>query len=207
MLKTEERNAKKRTIKKLLITLGMKDYIFYTNTMKRMISFVLYIFMWGLSVFPQTKYYSFKLEDKQNGDSLTYASIISSSGIYTLSNNEGRFIIRAAENDTITIRHIGYRTLKTVYSELPGVIKMEPLSNTLGEVAVISSADNILEAVIKQLKKDRKKGRNKTRQYCCRTTEQGDNFQVMSETFIEANSAVSLEDITIFDSIDFEMIY
>ena len=110
----------------------MKDYIFYTNTMKRMISFVLYIFMWGLSVFPQTKYYSFKLEDKQNGDSLAYASIISSSGIYTLSNNEGRFIIRAAENDTITIRHIGYRTLKTVYSELPGVIKMEPLSNTLG---------------------------------------------------------------------------
>jgi hypothetical protein len=197
MLKTEERNAKKRTIKKLLITLGMKDYIFYTNTMKRMISFVLYIFMWGLSVFPQTKYYSFKLEDKQNGDSLAYASIISSSGIYTLSNNEGRFIIRAAENDTITIRHIGYRTLKTVYSELPGVIKMEPLSNTLGEVAVISSADNILEAVIKQLKKDRKKGRNKTRQYFCRTTEQGDNFQVMSETFIEANSAVSLEDITI----------
>ena len=175
----------------------MKDYIFYTNTMKRMISFVLYIFMWGLSVFPQTKYYSFKLEDKQNGDSLTYASIISSSGIYTLSNNEGRFIIRAAENDTITIRHIGYRTLKTVYSELPGVIKMEPLSNTLGEVAVISSADNILEAVIKQLKKDRKKGRNKTQQYFCRTTEQGDNFQVMSETFIEANSAVSLEDITI----------
>ena len=136
----------------------MKDYIFYTNTMKRMISFVLYIFMWGLSVFPQTKYYSFKLEDKQNGDSLAYASIISSSGIYTLSNNEGRFIIRAAENDTITIRHIGYRTLKTVYSELPGVIKMEPLSNTLGEVAVISSADNILEAVIKQLKKDRRGG-------------------------------------------------
>ena len=165
--------------------------------MKRTIFVILCIVTWVQFCFSQNSYYSFKIEDIKNGQPLVYASIITSSGIFTISNNEGRFIISAAENDTITIKHIGYRTLKKAYSELPGIIKMEPLTNTLGEVTVISSADKILEAVIKQLKRDRKKGNNKTRQYFCRTTELGEKFKVMSEVFMEAKSAVSLEDITI----------
>ena len=141
--------------------------------------------------------YSFEVKDAETGETLPYANIRSSVDVVTMSNSEGSFCIQANPNDTLSISHIGYHAITGIANQLPSVLKMEPLTATMKEITVLASANKILETIARQLKTDKDKGKNKKRQYFCRITEHWKEHNIMSEAFIEANSAVSLENIKI----------
>ncbi len=164
---------------------------------KKLFTLIMMLISFSIQIFAQMRDYTAMVVDAENGKTLPYANIRSSADVMTMSNSEGCFCIRANPNDTLSISHIGYRTITGIANRLPSVLKMEPLSATMKEITVLASTKKILDEIAKRLKSDKNKGKEKKRQYFCRITEHWKKHDIMSEAFVEANSAVSLEDIRI----------
>ncbi len=150
----------------------------------------------SIQIFAQMRDYTAMVVDARNGEILPYASIYVSSEYGTMSNLEGNFTVMANEEDQIKISYIGYKTVILKASALPSIVKMEQISTTLEEITV-TTAESILDKAAKLLEKDRKQAKGMKRRYFCRTTELIGNKQEMIEAFLEAESAISLNKLSI----------
>ena len=71
----------------------------------------------SIQIFAQMRDYTAMVVDAENGKTLPYANIRSSANVMTMSNSEGCFCIRANPNDTLSISHIGYRTITGIANQ------------------------------------------------------------------------------------------
>ena len=163
---------------------------------KKLFTLIMMLISFSIQIFAQMRDYTAMVVDARNGEILPYASIYVSSEYGTMSNLEGNFTVMANEEDQIKISYIGYQTIVLKASALPSIVKMEQTSTTLEEITV-TTAESILDKAAKLLEKDRKQAKGMKRRYFCRTTELIGNKQEMIEAFLEAESAISLNKLSI----------
>jgi len=87
--------------------------------------------------------------DETGKNPLSYAAIlIGDTGVYTTSNEDGKFEIILKKNiDSLEIRYLGYKTTKvsTDYFRLKKILRLVPFSTILDEVIVSSKRKNLLK--------------------------------------------------------------
>lgn len=156
-------------------------------------AFSLLLFCWLLSldVMAQEQLYSGRVIDAETGDEMPLTTLYISPNNGVLTNMEGRFVLKAAPTDVVRISFVGYTTLQVKASDLPKVVKMQPLTSELGEVTVWST-DALLTQLQKKLKKELGKYERKRAPYFSRLTIQNGEQIEMVEAFLEASSAVHL---------------
>jgi len=77
-----------------------------------------------------------RIADENTNKAVDYAIIkVIKNNVFTTSDGEGEFTIKAIEGDEIEISHTSYKT-KIVILEKNGIIKMEPAQIKLGEIIV-----------------------------------------------------------------------
>ena len=86
--------------------------------------------------YAQTKNITGRIADEKTNIAIDYAIIkLIKNNVFTTSDGDGKFIIKANEGDKIEISHISYKT-KIVTLEKNGVIKLEPTQIELSEIIV-----------------------------------------------------------------------
>lgn len=88
------------------------------------------------------------ITDQKTGHSLPMASVKSSSGVRTISNEDGAFKIKVAATDQLTFSYLGYQRKTVAATQANGIVNLEPIETTLREVTVMSN-DKRIEAIIK----------------------------------------------------------
>lgn len=138
-----------------------------------------------------------RVVDAQTGEELPYVSIYASSEHRTLSNAEGNFVIQAMPDDVLRFSCVGYAKRFVKASNLDGDVRLNPLAVDLQEVTVNPiDVEDILEDIIKQLKKDSRRGKKATSQFFSRILFSDYNGRELMEAFMSAKPAVHLHDFT-----------
>ena len=133
--------------------------------------------------------------DAETGEPVPYASIYVSSTCGTISNYDGEFSLECLPSDVLRISSIGYQKVSFKASELPPVIRMKPISNTLREITVMG-ADDVLARLVRKMQKEAKKNQKTLGKYFFRFTTQYPGTDELAEAFLSAKSCVQMRDIT-----------
>lgn len=155
------------------------------------LSILLSCWLLPLGVMAQIQRYSGVVVDAETGETMPVTTLYISPNNGVLTNMDGRFVLTAAPTDVVRISFVGYATQNVKASELPEVVKMQPLTKELGEVTVWST-DALLTKLQKSLKKEMGKNERKKAHYFSRMTIERGSQTEMVEAFLEALSAVHL---------------
>lgn len=126
---------------------------------------------------------------------LPYVSFYVSPTCGTVSNEEGEFRLACQPDDQVRVSCVGYKTQWFRAAELPGVIRLSPVTTTMNELTVIAT-DDILYRLVRKLQREAKKNRKATRQYFFRMTTQYPGTDELAEAFLSAKSCLQMRDIT-----------
>lgn len=135
-----------------------------------------------------------RIVDAETGEALQYAQIYVSPSKGTLSNGEGDFSLTVAPCDSLRISFIGYEKRCFAGRELPEVVKMQKVAETMAEVTVVSPKD-ILEKIAKRLEADYKAHKAEESRYFMRQTIDVHKERQMVEAYLTGRSSVNLRDI------------
>ncbi|MCF0197414.1 MAG: carboxypeptidase-like regulatory domain-containing protein, partial [Bacteroidaceae bacterium] len=171
--------------------------------MRNLIAFVVATLLSG-TLAAQTEVVG-KVVDAETGEPLPYASIYVNPNTGTLTNPDGNFKLHIKDVDgdaSLRITYVGYESVVTKSSAFNGVLRLKPLSTSLGAVTVrgVKTLEYIKE-VIDQLQKGYSKGRRKTANYFYRTTFSNGICAELVESFFRANSAINLRNLTLLSGI------
>ena len=109
--------------------------------------------------------------DAETGEPIQYANIYVSSTCGTISNFDGEFCLRCLPSENVRISCIGYQHVTLRASELPAVIRMQPISTTLKEITV-TRGDNIIYQLVYKMQREARKHRKAEAQYFFRMATQ-----------------------------------
>lgn len=133
--------------------------------------------------------------DAISGERLPYVAFRLDEGNGTISNAEGYYRISGAPGDRVRVSMIGYQTQEMTLADLPAVLKLEPIRNTLSEVVVRPvDTEAILNRIVEQLTADYKKERRREKCYFLRVLLEDKKHTDLMESFIRAASVVNLRD-------------
>ena len=135
------------------------------------------------------------VRDAETGEPVPYVSVYVSPTCGTISNYDGEFSLECLPSDVLRISSIGYKKVNLKASELPAVVLMSPVSNTLREITV-SRADNVLARLVRKMWKEARKNKKAVGRYFFRLTTQYPGTDELAEAFLSAKSCVQLRDIT-----------
>lgn len=141
--------------------------------------------------------YKSHIIDDSTGESIPYAAIFTAPGRGTLSNSNGDFTVVAAPDCLLHIRFVGYDDYWVHAQDLPSVVRLKPATQILKEVSVVG-VSSVLNHVIERLNKEYKRDRKKSSKYFCRVNELLSGHHELFETFLSAQSAVNLRDISFY---------
>lgn len=133
--------------------------------------------------------------DAETGEPIQYANIYVSSTCGTISNYDGEFCLRCLPSENVRISCIGYQHVTLRASELPAVIRMQPISTTLKEITV-TRGDNIIYQLVYKMQREARKHRKAEAQYFFRMATQYPGTDELAEAFMTAKSCVQIRDIT-----------
>ena len=133
--------------------------------------------------------------DAETGEPVPYANVFVSSTCGTISNYDGEFSLQCLSSEVLCISSIGYRKVSYKASELPAVIRMKPISNTLREITVMG-VDDVLYRLVRKMQKEAKKYKKAEGNYFFRFTTQYPGTDELAEAFLTAKSCVQMRDIT-----------
>lgn len=133
--------------------------------------------------------------DAETGEPVPYANVFVSSTCGTISNYDGEFSLQCLSSEVLRISSIGYRKVSYKASELPAVIRMKPISNTLREITVMG-VDDVLYRLVRKMQKEAKKYKKAEGNYFFRFTTQYPGTDELAEAFLTAKSCVQMRDIT-----------
>lgn len=133
--------------------------------------------------------------DAETGEPIQYANIYVSSTCGTISNFDGEFCLRCLPSENVRISCIGYQHVTLRASELPAVIRMQPISTTLKEITV-TRGDNIIYQLVYKMQREARKHRKAEAQYFFRMATQYPGTDELAEAFMTAKSCVQIRDIT-----------
>ncbi len=133
--------------------------------------------------------------DAESGEPIQYASVYVSSTCGTISNFDGEFCLRCLPSENVRISCIGYQHVTLRASELPAVIRMQPISTTLKEITV-TRGDNIIYQLVYKMQREARKHRKAEAQYFFRMATQYPGTDELAEAFMTAKSCVQIRDIT-----------
>lgn len=135
------------------------------------------------------------IADKKTGQSLPMASVKSSSGTHTISNENGAFKIKADASDRLTFSYLGYKKKVITASKASGMIMLEPSDYTLQEVSVMST-DKRIEAIIKTARKQLSDYKSEQSTFFYRQLSLvNERPSSLTEAFINARSAMQIRNM------------
>ena len=164
-----------------------------SKPMRRFLLFSL-LFVLAHLVLAQQQQYSGRLVDAETGEPMAFANLYVAAGRGALTNLDGQYTLVATPDEEVRISFVGYSTLTLRAADLKPLLQMQPLSQRLNEVTVLST-DAILMRVRDQLRSDFSKHQRRQSHYFCRMTFLKDEQTEMVEAFLEANSAVNLRNL------------
>ncbi len=99
-----------------------------------------------------------RIVDASNDEPLSFATIYISKNYGVMCNSEDEFRINDLTEDSVTVRNMGYESLRLHASQLKGIVRTSPSTTTMREVAVDGiSAEEVIGRVVKRLKQEYKK--------------------------------------------------
>jgi len=135
------------------------------------------------------------IRDAETGEPIQYANVYVSPTCGTISNYDGEFCLRCLPSETVRISCIGYQRISYLASELPAVVRMQPISTTLREITV-TRADNLIYPLVNKMQREARKHRKAEAQYFFRMATQYPGTDELAEAFMTAKSCVQIRDIT-----------
>lgn len=135
------------------------------------------------------------IRDASTGEPIQYASVYVSPSCGTISNDEGEFCLQCLPSETVRISCIGYQHITYRASELPSVVRMQPISTTLKEITV-TRGDDIIYQLVTKMQREAKKNRKAEAQYFFRMATRYPGTDELAEAFMTAKSCVQIRDIT-----------
>ena len=135
------------------------------------------------------------IRDAETGEPIQYVNVYVSPTCGTISNYDGEFCLRCLPSETISMSCIGYKKISCRASELPAVIRMQPISTTLKEITV-TRGDDIIYQLVTKMQREAKKHRKTEAQYFFRMATQYPGTDELAEAFMTAKSCVQIRDIT-----------
>ena len=133
--------------------------------------------------------------DASTGEPIQYASVYVSPNCGTISNDEGEFCLQCLPSETVRISCIGYQHVSYKASELPAIVRMQPISTTLKEITV-TRGDDIIYRLVNKMQREAKKNRKAEAQYFFRMVTRYPGTDELAEAFMTAKSCVQIRDIT-----------
>jgi len=134
------------------------------------------------------------IRDAETGEPIQYANVYVSPTCGTISNYDGEFCLRCLPSETVRVSCIGYQRVTSRASELPAVIRMQPISTTLREITV-TRGDNIIYQLVNKMQREARKHRKAEAQYFFRMATQYPGTDELAEAFMTAKSCVQIRDI------------
>ena len=135
------------------------------------------------------------IRDASTGEPIQYANVYVSPSCGTISNDDGEFCLQCLPSETVRISCIGYQRITYRASELPSVIRMQPISTTLREIT-ITRGDDIIYRLVNKMQREAKKNRKAEAQYFFRMATRYPGTDELAEAFMTAKSCVQIRDIT-----------
>lgn len=135
------------------------------------------------------------IKDASTGEPIQYASVYVSPSCGTISNDDGEFCLQCLSSETVRISCIGYQRITYRASELPSVVRMQPISTTLKEITV-TRGDDIIYQLVTKMQREAKKNRKAEAQYFFRMATRYPGTDELAEAFMTAKSCVQIRDIT-----------
>lgn len=135
------------------------------------------------------------IRDAETGEPIQYANVYVSASCGTISNDDGEFCLQCLTSETVHISCIGYQRVTYRASELPSVVRMQPISTTLREITV-TRGDDIIYQLVNKMQREAKKHRKADAQYFFRMATRYPGTNELAEAFMTAKSCVQIRDIT-----------
>ena len=137
-----------------------------------------------------------KVVDDQTGEALPSVSIYVRENQGAITNFDGDFSMQLSPDDVMRFTYVGYEKQELRAGECPAVVRLRPMTVTMGELTV-RSGHSMLDFVVKRLEKEWKRRRTQTKQgnYFYRLSSIYSKRLELAESFIKARSAINLRDI------------
>lgn len=135
------------------------------------------------------------IADQKTGHSLPMASVKSSSGTHTISNEYGAFKIKAVATDQLTFSYVGYQPKTIAADKVSRIVKLEPKENVLKDVTAMST-DKRIETIIKTAREQLSDNKNEQSTFFYRQLSLvNDRPSNLTEAFINARSAMLIRNM------------
>ena len=137
-----------------------------------------------------------KVVDDQSGEALPSVSIYVRENQGAITNFDGDFSMQLSPDDVMRFTYVGYEKRELRAGECPEVVRLRPMTVTMGELTV-RSGRSILDFVVARLEKEwsRKRTQKKQGNYFYRLSSIYSKRLELAESFIKARSAINLRDI------------
>ena len=154
------------------------------------------LLMLPILAFAQMQSFVSKVVDAETGEALHYANIYIAENRGTLTNQDGTFLITASPNETLTIRYIGYETLRIKVADMGRELLMKPSFHTMEQVSVFPVME-LLKKITKKLNGEFKASKKEEDIYFFRITTEIGTKKELAEAFMTARSANNLRNISL----------
>lgn len=137
-----------------------------------------------------------KVVDDQTGEPLPSVSIYVRTDKGAITNFDGDFSMQLSPDDVMRFTYVGYEKRELRAGECPEVVRLRPMTVTMGELTV-RSGRSILDFVVARLEKEwsRKRTQKKQGNFFYRLSSIYSKRLELAESFIKARSAINLRDI------------
>ncbi len=151
-----------------------------------------------LAMFSQTKSEESRVVDAVSGEPLPYAGVYVSPELGTMTNDDGFFHLDVEAGRPIRISYIGYETVRATWTTEAKTYRLKPLTTDMQEITVMAS-ENIMEKVIKRLRRDFTRKRRKKANFFYRLSNTYSGKTEMTEAFLTARSAINVRDMEFYN--------
>lgn len=159
----------------------------------------LIIFLLSLAtcVAGQTAVFEATVVDARTHEALPFASVYVNKVSSTITNSVGTFSLRCDSSDVMRISYVGYQSCHIEARNLPVVVLLEPIEQTLDEVVVLPyPLKKFIRMTTKETLRQLQKFRKQESNFFYRQTAFNDSScYELVEAFLTGRSAVSLRDL------------
>lgn len=137
-----------------------------------------------------------KVVDDQTGEPLPSVSIYVRTDKGAITNFDGDFSMQLSPDDVMRFTYVGYEKRELRAGDCPEVVRLRPMTVTMGELTV-RSGRTILDYVVARLNKEWKRPLTQKKQgnYFYRLSSIYSKRLELAESFIKARSAINLRNI------------